>query len=101
MIDKPLIFLRFPDETTGLSELETAGFIVQDEDGVKQVVTASHSYALDVIGIITEGGEWDEDGNVIIPPITLNGWHVNYLGEVPVGWDQYIVTPENPVRLFF
>jgi hypothetical protein len=33
--------------------------------------------------------------------VLLNGWHVNYIGELPEGWDVYVVTPEQPVRVFF
>jgi hypothetical protein len=38
---------------------------------------------------------------VITPPEVLDGWHVNYVGEVPEGWEQYAVSPEQPVRVFF
>ena len=41
----------------------------------------------------TEGGEWDDDGNVITEPTALDGWHVNYLGDLPTGWESYEVTP--------
>jgi len=30
----------------------------------------------------------------------LEGWHVNYRGEVPDGWLPYVVTPETPVRVW-
>jgi len=53
-----------------------------------------------VIGRITRGGEWDDEGNVITPPEVLDGWHINYRGEVPDGWEQYAVWPENPVRVW-
>jgi hypothetical protein len=89
-------FFRFPDEATGLAALEVAGLL--NEDG--ELITASHTHSLDVIGTITRGGEWDEEGNVITPPETLDGWHLNYQGELPDGWKNYIVTPEKPVRIF-
>jgi len=90
-------FIRFPDAETGMKALDDAGLL----DGDLQFITASHNHALDVIGEITRGGEWDEDGNVVVPPTTLAGWHVNYSGELPEGWVDYIVTPEQPVRVFF
>lgn len=89
-------FFRFPDEATGMASLEAAGLL--NEDG--GFITASHHHALDVIGIITRGGEWDDEGNEITPPTVLDGWHVNYQGSLPEGWEQYVVTPENPVRVF-
>jgi hypothetical protein len=89
-------FIRFPDAETGMTALDDAGLL----DGDLQFITASHNHALDVIGTITRGGEWDEEGNVITPPEVLNGWHVNYAGELPEGWEEFVVTPENPARVW-
>jgi hypothetical protein len=90
-------FLRFPSEEVALTQLQAAGFV--DETGA--IIIASHTYALDVIGIIMQGGEYESDGTVIVEPTPLEGWHVNYLGELPSGWEDYLVTPESPVRMFF
>ena len=91
----PTMF-RFPDEATGTTALETAGLL--NEDG--EFITASHTHALDVIGVITRGGEYDEEGNVITPPEVLNGWHINYVGDLPANWEQYSVNPQTPYRVF-
>jgi hypothetical protein len=93
-------FFRFPDEATGMACLRAAGLIYLDEDDTEHFFTASHTHALDVIGVITRGGEWDEDGNVVVPPTTLDGWHVNYLGSLPEGWEQYAVQPQQPGRVW-
>jgi hypothetical protein len=92
----PPTFFRFPDEATGIAALEAAGLV--NEDG--GYITASHNHALDVIGTISRGGEWDEDGNEITPPKVIEGWHVNYRGEVPGEWLQYAVWPEAPARVW-
>ena len=89
-------FFRFPDEATGTAALDAAGLL--NEDG--SFITASHTHALDVIGTITRGGEWDETGNVITPPTALDGWHVNYVGNLPDGWEAYAVFPEQPARVW-
>jgi hypothetical protein len=90
-------FFRFPDELTALEALETAGLFTEDGD----LITASHAHAIDVIGTIVRGGEWDpETGEVITPPTVLDGWHVNYVGELPEGWAEYAVSPEQPVRVW-
>jgi len=90
-------YIRFPDEPTGTAALDAAGLL--DADG--NPIVASHTHALDVIGPIYEGGVYDPDtGDVITPPTLLDGWHVNYVGEMPDGWEQYVVTPEQPVRVF-
>lgn len=74
-------YLRFPDEATGLAALEVAGLL--SEEG--EYITASHTHALDVIGDIAD----------------CPGWHFNYIGDLPVEWEQYVVTPIDPVRVFF
>ena len=94
-------YLRFPDEKTGMAALDAAGLLFTDEDGNTSPITASHAHALDVIGPISIGGTYDaETGDVITPPTLLPGWHCNYIGELPDGWEQYLVTPEQPVRVF-
>jgi hypothetical protein len=91
----PTMF-RFPDWEAGMVALDDAGLL--NEDG--SFITASHTHALDVIGTITRGGEWDETGTVITPPTVLDGWHVNYVGNLPDGWDEYAVFPEQPARVW-
>ena len=94
-------YLRFPDQETAFNELRANGFIAIAEDGSEQVINASHEWAIDVIGPISIGGTYDpETGDVITPPTLLPGWHINYNGELPDGWEQYLVTPEKPVRVF-
>ena len=89
-------FFRFPDAETGMAALDAAGLL--NEDG--SFITASHNHALDVIGTITRGGEWDEDGNVITEPEVLDGWHINTVGIDPEPWQEYKVNPKHPVRVF-
>ena len=81
-------YLRFPDEATGMAALVAAGFTATDEDGATVVVTASHSHALDVIGPLWIGG------------ILLEDWHVNFIGTLPDDWQQYVVAPKRPARVF-
>ena len=89
-------FLRFPDSATGVAALAAAD-LLDPENAFP--ITASLTYALDVIGPIVRGGSWDpETGEVITPPTLLDGWHVNYQGDLPDGWEQYVVTPQNPAR---
>ena len=90
-------YLRFPDEKTGMAALDAAGLLTEDGEPI----TASHSHALDVIGPIYRGGTYDPDsGEVITPPTLLQGWHVNYSGELPEGWEEFVVQPQDPVRVW-
>ena len=89
-------FLRFPDESTWTAAASEAGFITDDT-----LAAYTHDHAIDVVGTITRGGEYDpETGEVISAPEVLDGWHVNYAGDLPDGWEQYVVRPEQPVRVF-
>lgn len=94
-------YLRFPDSATGMAALQVAGFTATDEDDNTVVITASHTHAIDVVGAISIGGEWDsETGEVLVEPTLLDGWHVNLAGDLPDGWDSYLVSPEHPSRVF-
>jgi hypothetical protein len=94
-------YLRFPDEPTGMAALDAAGFTTTNDDGDTVVLTASHTHALDCVGLIYRGGTYDPDtGEVLTPPVLLSGWHVNYIGMLPEEWDAYVVSPERPARVF-
>ena len=89
-------FLRFPDADTWLAAATEAGFVADDT-----LAAYTHDRAIDVVGTITRGGEYDpEAGEVLVPPTVIDGWHCNYVGELPDGWEQYVVSPEQPVRVF-
>ena len=88
---------RFNSEAQFLALAEDQGLIAEDGS----VIVSSHEYALDILGIIYEGGEYDrETGEVITPPTALSGWHVNYIGELPEAWEEFLVTPQHPVRVW-
>ena len=88
-------FLRFPDESTWTAAATAAGFMIDDT-----LAAYTHDHAIDVVGVITRGGEYDDEGAVIVAPTVLPGFHVNYSGELPEGWDDYLVTPAAPYRVF-
>jgi hypothetical protein len=73
------------------------GLITNDD----QLITASHTHAIDEVGTLTEGGTYDAEGNVITPPTPLTGWHVNYAGDPPEAWDQHLVIVNTASRVFF
>jgi hypothetical protein len=89
-------FLRFPDESTWTSAATAAGFITDDT-----LAAYTHDHAIDVVGVITRGGEYDpETGDVIVAPTVLAGWHVNFQGTLPEAWEEFLVEPANPYRVF-
>ena len=88
-------FLRFPDESTWTAAATEAGFIVDDA-----LAAYTHDHAIDVVGTITRGGEYDDEGAVIVAPTVIDGWHVNFAGELPEAWSEYLVTPQHPARVW-
>jgi hypothetical protein len=72
-------FLRFPDADSWNTVATVAGFIVNDV-----LVAYTHDHAIDVVGTIPD----------------MDGWHVNFAGVLPDGWDDYLVEPANPYRVF-
>ena len=89
-------FLRFPDADDWTAAATTAGFITDDT-----LAAYTHDRAIDVVGTITRGGEYDpETGEVIVAPTVLAGFHVNFAGVLPSGWEEFLVAPEQPYRVF-
>ena len=120
------IFLRFPDEQSWIKAATEAGFCdkpagfnlrERNADGTfvaddpitavdeawqpNTLIAYTHDRAIDVVGPITRGGEHDpETGKVLVKPKTLKGFHINFMGELPDGWDEYVVKPVEPARVF-
>ena len=89
-------FLRFPDESTWTAAASEAGLMAGDT-----LAAYTHDRAIDVVGTITRGGEWDpETGAVIVAPTVLAGFHVNYSGTLPETWAEFVVEPAAPYRVF-
>jgi hypothetical protein len=89
-------FLRFPDADAWTAAATEAGFITDDT-----LVAYTHDRAIDVVGTITRGGEYNpETGEVIVAPTVLAGFHVNYIGVLPEGWEQFLVAPKQSCRVF-
>ena len=95
-------FLRYSDESAWIEAATEAGYFSEpNEDGNTPLLAYTHDHAIDVVGVITRGGEYDpETGDVIVAPTVLDGWHVNYQGALPEGWDEFVVEPANPYRVF-
>ena len=88
---------KFPDRETFRSLAQAEGLITEDGD----LILASHTHAIDEVGVLTKGGVWDpETGEVITPPIVLDGYHVNTELLAPESWDQYLVVVNSPRRVF-
>jgi hypothetical protein len=87
---------KFPTEEAFLDLAAAEGLV--NEEG--QLITGGHGWALDPIGTIYEGGTYDAEGEVIDPPVALDGWHVNAAGIAPESFDAYLVVVNSPARVF-
>ena len=88
---------RFPSKKIFYELAQSEGLLT--EDG--QLITDGHGFAIDEIGVITQGGEWDpETGEVLVPPVALDGHHCNLLGIAPESFDEFLVVVNTPVRIF-
>ena len=72
-------FLRFPDEPAWTTAATEAGFLIDET-----LTAYTHDHAIDVVGQIPD----------------VDGWHVNFAGELPAGWGEFLVTPAEPYRVF-
>ena len=89
---------KFPDHKTFRTLAAAEGLVTDDG----KLITASHTFAIDEVGVISKGGEYDpETGEVITPPTILSGYHINSVGLAPEAWDQFLVVVNNPARIFF
>lgn len=86
-------FLRFPDQLIARASL---GYVEHPEAGP----LAPAELTVDEIGHFYAGGEWDEDGDEVVAPAQLDGWHVNVLGDLPPEAEPFEVFPANPRRVF-
>lgn len=96
---------RFTDEAAWITAAKAAGFYVTviDEEGVESDVLNAYTAdrAIDVIGTLyNDDGVYNEEGEEVTAPTPMDGWHVNYLGDLPDGWETYEVHPEPPKRIF-
>ena len=88
---------RFNSRTQFRTLAAAEGLLTEDDE----LITASHTFAIDEVGVIYEGGTYDAEGVVITPPVALSGWHVNTLGIAPEAWDEFLVVVNSPSRIFF
>jgi hypothetical protein len=91
-------YLKFTDEAEFLFEFDV---YVDEEYGL---VISGVGYDFDVIGIISKPTgevEVDDEGYEYPTLAPIDGWHVNWLGELPESLQAYALEePNNPYRVF-
>ena len=98
------LYLKFPDQSAAEALLYEQVPSEFDADGNEVAYEPRAKFLnTDVLGIIYEGGKWDAEGNEIVAPVALNGWHVNIRlmpGEDAATLTPYLVTPTQPRRVW-
>ena len=95
-------YFRFTDEAAWVTAAKAAGFYVTNaETETEDLLAYTADRAIDVIGTLyNDDAVYDEEGEEVTAPTPMDGWHVNYLGNLPEGWEPYEVYPEPPKRIF-
>ena len=99
-------YLKFPDQETALSVLQAANLTYTNPETEEiEVITATHTHAIDMIGDIYTPGVYDidEEGNsiTITESVKLGGYHINIIGDLTEELQSYkIDSPKTPYRVF-
>jgi hypothetical protein len=100
-------YLRFNSQEEAETKLEEVGYKrTETFDGVEQTfyTVTDQVGDIDIVGeIYRNDGVYDlETGEAITPPTKLDGWHINIIlqGGLPEALKEFIVTPNNPYRVF-
>ena len=95
-------FLKCESHEQADTLLESASLQVAFEDGYMP----ANGVSIYHVGVISTGGEWDEEGNEIAAPVLLDGWHVNLRMREELTAEQLavlagsLVTPDTPRVIF-
>ena len=98
-----MIYKRYEFNDQEQAESKIDSFFDLDQDGNKvQNIKASF---IKLNKFVLEQGEYDEQGEEVIPPVLSSGYAVdvlwNDLDESPYGWKSYEVEPESPKHRLF
>ncbi len=100
-------YLRFNSQEEAETKLEEVGYKrTETFDDVEQTfyTVTDQVGDIDIVGeIYRNDGVYDlETGETITPPTKLDGWHINIIlqGGLPEALKEFIVTPNNPYRVF-
>lgn len=95
-------YLKFESEEAMRTAL--SAYYFDDDEGNSVLSTGNHEYAIDNIGSIFEPTgetETDEEGNEVALMSAVEGYHVNFLGDLPEALVSYkIEEPSTPARVF-
>jgi hypothetical protein len=94
---------RFPDRDTFVAACGTLGWLSEPSEEAPEAVVIhyTHDRAIDEVGPVqTLPGTYDEEGVELTAPEYDTRHHINFQGEAPLEWDQYLVNVNTPSRMF-
>lgn len=96
-------FYSFATQQDFISEYTAKGLTTKNEHNEDVLVTATHDYSIDVVGVIYKPtGEMieGEDGLFFPEQAPIAGYHVNVVSVEPIFDAQFEVFPTTPARVF-
>lgn len=100
-------YLKFTTEEEAFQAFKEAGYTSQDEEGKEFVISATHSYCVDLVGDIYKGGKWEYQGEEFVTieePVKLDGYHANVRilsGDIAENLRTFVINnPTTPYRIF-
>jgi hypothetical protein len=95
-------YLKFTDEAAMQTAL--SAYYYEDEAGDTVLMTGDGAYSIDVVGLVYQPtGETltDEYGNEYPETKAVDGWHVNWLGDLPESLNANVIdAPATPACVF-
>ena len=86
------LYLRADSEQAANDALAAAGLHEFVSHGDYEGFVPAEGVTLHTVGTLYEGGTFDENGDVLEPPVAMDGWHVNVRLREPL-------TPEQEAAL--
>ena len=87
---------RFPDRDTFITSCEALEWA---SEGLLDAYASDR--AIDELGPVqTLPGTYDENGVELTPPTYDTRHHINFQGEPPEEWDEYLVVVNSPSRIW-
>ena len=100
-------YLKFDSEEQARSVLyRIEGAVEADPENnveAKEGYEVPNFMNIDIIGTITEGGEYNEEGEVVVEPTALPGYHVTVRvmpGEDASVLQEFAIHPATPMRVW-
>lgn len=92
--------LIYESKQEATQDLMDRGVVEHDED--QNIIYSSNTMAVVHLGqLVDQPGEYDDEGNMITPPVWLGGYHVDVMTIEPVNFGDHEIQVDNPKHSFY